>query len=250
MKDSTSTILPGWPTHWPKDSFTGVWTWIVAGVMVSVLATAFVLTMKSSGLPTRSISPAALDAALLLQFVLEGVLVAGLLAVIPRLSKLSLRELGFVKPAGSTIAVAAIGALVMAVVANGSASLIDRMAHSRHEQDTVEIFRNLHDPVTIGIFIFFAIAFAPFAEETLFRIFFFNLGLRYGGFWTGAIVSGVLFGVAHGDLYAAFPLALGGVVLCYVYYRTRNAYASMIAHGLFNAVSILALLFARGLTSP
>ena len=56
--------------------------------------------------------------------------------------------------------------------------------------------------------------FAPFAEETFFRIFFFNLGLRYGGFWGGAVLSGVLFGIAHGDLYAALPLALGGMVLC------------------------------------
>ncbi len=51
------------------------------------------------------------------------------------------------------------------------------------------------------------------------------------------MLSGVLFGIAHGDLYAALPLALGGIVLCAVYYRTRNAFASMISHALFNAFS-------------
>ena len=94
------------------------------------------------------------------------------------------------------------------------------------------------------MFVFFAIVFAPIAEETFFRLFFFNLGMRYGGFWVGAIASGVLFGMAHGDLYAAAPLALGGMILCYVYYRTRNAWASMMTHCLFNAISIAAILFA------
>jgi hypothetical protein len=67
--------------------------------------------------------------------------------------------------------------------------------------------------------------------------------VRYGGFWGGAILSGVLFGIAHGDIFAAIPLALGGVVLCGVYYRTGNIFAPMISHALFNALSIVALLF-------
>ena len=35
---------------------------------------------------------------------------------------------------------------------------------------------------------------------------------------------------------------LGGMVLCGVYYRTGNAFAPMISHALFNALSIVALL--------
>ena len=49
--------------------------------------------------------------------------------------------------------------------------------------------------------------------------------------------------MAHGDLYAMIPLALGGMVLCAVYYRTRNAWMSMLSHALFNTLSIVALLF-------
>jgi membrane protease YdiL (CAAX protease family) len=50
--------------------------------------------------------------------------------------------------------------------------------------------------------------------------------------------------MAHGDLYAAVPLALGGIILCFVYYRTRNAWASVVTHGTFNSLSVLAILFA------
>jgi membrane protease YdiL (CAAX protease family) len=76
----------------------------------------------------------------------------------------------------------------------------------------------------------------------------FNAVMRYGGFWSGAIVSGLIFGAVHADKYAFLPLAAGGVILAYVYYRSGNAFTSMITHGLFNAVTVLALVFAPKLT--
>ena len=249
MNDSPSTTSPAWPTRWPPDSFKGFGTWVLAIVVAGIFITAFVIGLQTSNISLKSFSPIVIDTSIALQFVLEGGLIAIVLFALPRISKLSLRDLGFRRPNAATVGIAVLGALAMAIVSNGSASLIDYLAHSKHEQDVVEIFKGLHDPATIALFAFFAIIFAPFAEETLFRIFFFNLGMRYGGFWAGAIVSGVLFGIAHGDIYAAFPLALGGVVLCYVYYRTRNAYASMMSHALFNAFSICALLFAPNLAS-
>ncbi|MBV8498438.1 MAG: CPBP family intramembrane metalloprotease [Candidatus Eremiobacteraeota bacterium] len=193
--------------------------------------------------PVAPMSPLLLDLGILLQLVVEAIFAAIVLAVLPALSKFSLRQLGFRLPSAANVGTAILGAVGMVIVANGGASLIDYLLHSQHQQDIVQIFRALHDHTTIVIFAVFAVVFAPFAEETFFRIFFFNLGLRYSGFWGGAVLSGLLFGIAHGDAYAALPLALGGIVLCAVYYRTRNAWAPMISHALFNSVSIVALLF-------
>jgi uncharacterized protein len=244
VNDSTSTISPAWPTRWPKDSFTSPWTWVLAAFVAAIFIGAFFLGLKTNSVPLPGVSPILIDVAILLQGVLEGLLVAGVLLAVVRLSKFSLRDLGFRKPSWPSIVLALAGAIVMVIVANGGASLIDYLVHSTHEQDVVEIFKSLHDPASIGLFVGFAVIFAPFAEESLFRVFFFNLGLRYGGFWTGAVLSGVLFGIAHGDIIAALPLTLGGIVLCYVYYRTRNAFASMISHGLFNGLSIAALMLS------
>jgi uncharacterized protein len=246
VNDSTSATSPVWPTRWPKNSFTGAWTWLIAGFIAALFIIVFLFSIGSAG--PKNISTFEVDVVIEVQFVVDALLVALLLWTLPSLSKFTLRELGFRMPGRATIITALIGAAAMFVVANGSATLIDYLAHAQHPQDIVQIFTHLHDPITITIFTLFAVVFAPFAEETLFRVFFFNLGLRYGGFWGGAITSGLLFGIAHGDVYALIPLALGGIVLCAVYYRTQNAYASMISHALFNSVSIVVLLAGQKVT--
>jgi uncharacterized protein len=250
VNDSPSTISPAWPTRWPKDSFTGVGTWLFAGfivllllILLGLVIVAAVVMKSRPGMVQPAVTPALLDYSLLGQSIGEGALVAGLLVALPRLSKFTLRELGFRVPQWSTIGIALLGAVAMIVVSNGLASLIDSVLHSAHQQDVVAIFKDLHDRTSLAILSVYAIVLAPFFEETIFRIFFFNIGLRFGGFWLGAIVSGLLFGIAHGDLYAAIPLALGGMILCGVYYRSENAWASMISHSCFNAVSILAIVF-------
>ena len=246
MNDSTSVTSPAWPTRWPKDSFKGIWTWLLAAFFALLCITAAFLQLEQG--PVAPIGPVIFDLGIALQFVVEAFFAAVILISLPALSKFSLRQLGFRAPTPATIGIGVAGFVAMFVVADGSATLIEYFAHSRHQQDIVQIFKMLHDPASIVIFVLFAVVFAPFAEETFFRIFFFNLGLRYGGFWGGALLSGVMFGIVHGDIIAAVPLALGGMVLCAVYYVTRNAYASMISHALFNGLSIAALLFAPKLT--
>lgn len=190
----------------------------------------------------------ALVPALIIQLALEAGVVAVILRGLPALSGFSLRELGFRAISGGQIGIAIGGSVVMAIVANGGASLIDALFHTTHEQQVVQMVRNIHNPAILAFFTIFAVVIAPIAEETIFRVLVFNIGLRYRGFWFGAILSGALFGAAHGDMFAALPLALAGVVLCGVYYRTRNAYASMITHGLFNAITVVALFAFPQLT--
>lgn len=250
MNDSTSTISPAWPTRWPKNSFRSPWTWVLAIVIALIFIFLFIASVRaaSSGVSIAHVSPMIVLLSLFITAALEAILILAVLLSLPGLSKFSLTDLGFRVPTKQAVLIGIAGAVAMIVVANGGATLIDYFAHSKHEQGVIELFKGLRDPATMIIFGLFACVFAPFAEETIFRVFFFNLGLRYGGFWTGAVISGVLFGLAHNDLYALVPLALGGMILCYVYYRSRNAFASMISHGLFNLASILALVFTPNLT--
>jgi uncharacterized protein len=245
VNDSPSTTSRDWPTRWPSNSFRNLWTILVVIVVASPFVATLILAEKyASRIPSpQTMSQYDVIFSLALTALVEAPIALMIFLVLPSLSKFSLTELGYRRPTASTVGIGLLGGVVMVIVTNGLASLIATLANSKHQQSDITMFGALHDPKLIAIFAFFALIFAPFVEETIFRVFFFNLGLRYGGFWTGAILSGALFGIAHGDVYAAIPLGAGGIVLCYVYYTTRNAYASMISHSFFNTLSLAALLF-------
>ncbi len=248
MNNSTSTTTAAWPTRWPSDSFRAGPTALVilgglvlGGVLLLIAGIWFGLTYGAQ--VRRGTLP--IVPAVVIQLIVEGSVVALVLAALPRVSKFSLRQLGFTPIASWQVGVALLGAVAMVVIVEGSSSLVQVLLHQKHEQGVVDLFKHaIGNPRIMWFFSVFAIVIAPVMEETIFRVFLFNLGLRYGGFWLGAIVSGIAFGAAHGDLFVLVPLMLGGMILSYVYYRTRNAYASMITHGLFNSVTILTLIFA------
>ncbi len=247
MNNSTSKPSAHWPTVWPPGSFrAGPTALLVAGLVIASVAIVGVgFAVLRSQIQTGAVP---VMGAILLQFVLEAVIVAIILVTLPRISGFSLHELGFKKLRATDVLYGLGGAVAMLIIVQGSSALVDALVHTQHQQQVVQDFEQLRTPAKIVFFGFFAAVIAPIAEETIFRIFLFNAVMRYGGFWTGAIVSGICFGAVHGDRFAFVPLALGGILLCYIYYRSGNAFASMISHGLFNAATLVALLFAPQLT--
>lgn len=248
-EDVSAASLEG-PIQWPDESFRTVPTLAVLGtlvggsILVAIIGVAWFLVTSGVSIVSKGVP---LVPALVIQLGLDVAWVAILIWGLPFASRLSLRELGFRKLTLPEIGTAFVAAIAMAIIVNGGAALIEYATHQHHDQQVVEMFKQVHSPAVITFFAVFAIVIAPITEEMMFRVFFFNLGLRYRGFWFGAVLSGILFGAAHADKFAFFPLVLGGVLLCGVYYRTRNAYASMITHGLFNSLSIFALIFAPNL---
>jgi membrane protease YdiL (CAAX protease family) len=82
------------------------------------------------------------------------------------------------------------------------------------------------------------IAFAPICEETFFRGFVFTGLWRGWGVLAGIIASAVLFSGAH-LLYKSFVPIMGvGLVFAFTYYKSRNILSSILAHTLFNSLSI------------
>lgn len=264
--DSTSQTSPSWPTNWPRNSFpilpTIGYVLLIVGVFFIALFAAAAISVAwlyANGhaaevlAATRNQANASgpvFIAFEVAQIAAEAVLVILILLVMPSLTRLSLRALGFRAIGLRTIGWAIVGTIGMVAVADVGSSLIAYFyPHAVHAQLVEKIFENLrHNRGALIFFIVFAVVLQPIAEEMAFRVFIFNLFLRYGGFWIGAIVSGALFGAVHvvtgdADRVSGALLALGGMVLCWVYYRSRNAYTSMISHGLFNALSTAAIFF-------
>jgi uncharacterized protein len=95
----------------------------------------------------------------------------------------------------------------------------------------------------------FVCAVAPMAEEIFFRGFFFGslrrlhmpVAGRELGPWVAAVVTGILFGLAHFDSAQPeflIPLGFLGFVLCLVRWRTGSLYPGMAFHSANNTLAL------------
>lgn len=179
---------------------------------------------------------------LVIQLYAELPLVPYLLWFMAKFWKRGPAELGFRVPTAQETGIALLGAVAMIVIVQGLSAIIQTAAHVQHTQAPVQLLKAIRNPATLTFFVLFAVIIAPVIEETAFRVFLFNAAHSYWRFWPAAALSGLFFGLAHADPYAFFPLVIGGIVLCKVYDTTKNAWMSMISHGIFNGTTIVALL--------
>lgn len=93
--------------------------------------------------------------------------------------------------------------------------------------------------VSLAILSFLAILVAPFAEETFFRGFIFSgIGTRFGYGW-GAVLSALLFSLAHLQLGALVPIFLLGLLLAWLYLKTHSIWTCIFTHLAYNSIAIL-----------
>jgi uncharacterized protein len=100
----------------------------------------------------------------------------------------------------------------------------------------------------VGAAIFVCVV-APIAEEFFFRGFIFGALRRWHihvagrdiGTWVAAVLTGILFGLAHTGSAASqylIPLGFLGFVLCLVRWKTRSLYPCMALHSVNNSLAL------------
>ena len=98
-----------------------------------------------------------------------------------------------------------------------------------------------------------ALVLAPIVEELCFRGLIFRSVRDRHGFWKGALVSGLLFGVVH---YVPFNpwqdtvllqliMVFTGIGLAWIYEWRGNLVANIAAHMAFNTIGIILILFVQ-----
>ncbi|MCT7950468.1 CPBP family intramembrane metalloprotease [Ancylothrix sp. C2] len=97
------------------------------------------------------------------------------------------------------------------------------------------------DAVALTIFFLTASIGAPIFEEIMFRGFLLPSLTRYMPVWGAIVLSGLIFAVAHLNVSEVLPLATLGIILGFVYSRSRNLLASMFLHSLWNSGTLLSL---------
>jgi uncharacterized protein len=79
---------------------------------------------------------------------------------------------------------------------------------------------------------------APFVEELTYRGLGYTLLAPYGT-WVAILVTGFLFGAAHGLLVALPVLTIFGIVVGWLRSRTESVYPPMLVHAVFNGTALL-----------
>ncbi|MGC9318748.1 MAG: CPBP family intramembrane glutamic endopeptidase, partial [Armatimonadota bacterium] len=109
-------------------------------------------------------------------------------------------------------------------------------------QTAEEVIGAARSPAEIAIFFVLVCIMAPVFEELIFR------GYVYGGLRRvlssrhAIIIGGALFAAVHLNAEAFAVIGLIGVLLCYLYERTRSLLPGMIAHGVHNGMVLAVVL--------
>jgi membrane protease YdiL (CAAX protease family) len=247
VKTSTSDRLPHSPTRSPDESFTWWRSLAFALVLVCTLlfATVVALTfMIVAGLAHLDDLKKISWPLLASQFAAYAAALAVMFPVLPKLAHRSWRALGLRPLRWSDVAFGIGGAIVMLLATGAIAALQEHVVHVKADEVQVHWLRDARGTM-IGLFVVLACVAAPVFEELTFRGFVFNAFRRYVPGWAAVLMTGIAFGFAHvqpGNAGAIAPLAAGGIVLTWVYYRTGSLFASMITHATFNLVPVVLIV--------
>lgn len=97
----------------------------------------------------------------------------------------------------------------------------------------------------VGLVILIVCIIGPIVEELVFRRALMRRLLPYGEV-SAILISGITFGVMHGNFFQLFSAIGSGLVLAYLYARTRNFLYPVLLHILYNLWAVLpSLLFGE-----
>jgi len=103
------------------------------------------------------------------------------------------------------------------------------------------------DPIAVFIFFVTAAIAAPLFEEFLFRGLLLGSLTRYLSMGWAIALSGFMFALVHLNVSEVLPLTILGMVLGFVYSRSRNLLAPILLHGLWNGGTLVSLfILANG----
>lgn len=131
---------------------------------------------------------------------------------------------------------------ILSVVSLSWNFLIEKLGLPVAPQDVVAMFTATKSPWVITGMLLVACVGAPMYEELLFRAGLYRFCRQRLGRVPALLISGCCFGALHGNWAGLLPLAVLGMGLAIMYEATGSIRVAIIAHGLFNLNTILALL--------
>ncbi|MEG1070849.1 MAG: type II CAAX endopeptidase family protein [Akkermansia sp.] len=130
---------------------------------------------------------------------------------------------------------------------SGLAEWISRQTQSSLYQDSIIALQNGPLPVKITLAITAAL-FAPFVEEFGFRAYLYPMIKKITGPLFACLTTSLLFGIVHMNLAMLIPLTLFGIILVFIYEKTKTIWVPIAAHVIFNSLTIINIFLLPALT--
>jgi CAAX protease family protein len=228
---------PSWPL-WTAPAA------VVLGLVLGSLGTIIVDVAATAG--GSSLSKPGPAANIIADIVFDLCFVAAALWLASLRGRAAPADFGF-RPVRPSTAVAAV--VIAAIGYYGLTAAYSALVHLHGTDKLPSELGVTHSTAALIAASVFVCAIAPMAEEFFFRGFIFgvlrNIPLRIGsiegGPWIAAVLTGILFGLAHtGSASSQYLIPLGflGFVLCLVRWRTRSLYPCMVLHSANNALAL------------
>lgn len=176
----------------------------------------------------------------------HGALAAAVIGLCALAFRNPIQKLGLAEPpSGRLWSVGLLAGFAFSVIATILGNVQAKL-FGPHPELIAQILTTRHGLPSFAADLIAVAAFVPFAEEVLFRGVIFAGMVQRMPLPLAAVLSGIIFGVLHFDLWNVVPLAAIGIGLAYLYYQTRNLWASVVAHAAVNTISlVLAYLFPQ-----
>ncbi|MEY8337127.1 CPBP family intramembrane glutamic endopeptidase [Lachnospiraceae bacterium 62-35] len=120
------------------------------------------------------------------------------------------------------------------LLGNGIMHILNRELGAQAANDVFSLIMES----SLLIIILFAVILGPIMEELMFRKILIDRIIRFGEL-RAVIVSGVLFGLVHGNFYQFFYACGLGMVFAYVYVKTGKLRITIIMHMMINGMSAI-----------
>lgn len=125
--------------------------------------------------------------------------------------------------------------------------LISELTGAPLEQIAVSTLRETDSLSTIVTLAISAGLIAPVTEEFLFRGYIYPILKKSLGMKLAMVLSALLFGIVHASLVPLLPLTILGLLFAILYEKCNTIWAPIMAHAIFNNITLLAILYAKNI---
>jgi membrane protease YdiL (CAAX protease family) len=127
----------------------------------------------------------------------------------------------------------------LVIVGQVSESLMNLIGYPVEPQEAVLFFRNNKSPLHLVLMTLMAAGLAPITEEFVFRAGLFRFFRTRLPRWAALLLPACIFATLHTHLPSYLSLVALGVIFSLAYERTGRIGTAIVAHALFNGLSVL-----------